>query len=52
MILISALLSLHVLASANAEMKLTQLGKWIGETTQGMQVRVLDDTTVLTSGAA
>lgn len=51
MILISALLSFHILASANVEMKLTQLGKWAGETTQGMQVRVVDDTTVFTAGA-
>ena len=50
MILISALLSLHVLASANAEMKLTQLGKWTAETTRGIQVRVVDDTTVFTAG--
>lgn len=52
MILISSLLALHVFASANLEIKLTQLGNWTGETTQGMQVRVVDDTTVLTSGAA
>jgi len=51
MILISALLSLHVFASANVQVNLTLLGKWLGETDYGVQVRAVDDTTVYTAGS-